>query len=413
MKTNLFKIIFFSILIILVVLSVYIMYFESKDVKTKTNENPVNLNINKNVIMGITNFDTINPLLSHNRDIQYIDKLIFDSLLDITYDFKIENSLAKEFSKINSLTYIAKLKEDVYWHDGTKFNADDVTFTINNLKKESINSIYKENVKYIEEVQKIDEYTIKIILNKEIPFFEYMMCFPIVSKNSYNENTLEAKTKYPIGTGEYRISYINENEIELENNKQKIKIIVKDSIRSLYNAFNKNEIDLMITDNLEYEEYLGTMGYNTNMCSNRYLLYLVLNNNNKFLKEKWVRQAIGYAIDKNAINYIVFKNKYNVANFPLEYGSYLFSKEDNSYDINKAKSLLINNSLKKQDDKLRFSLVINNTNKKEVLVAEEIKKELEEIGIIIVIEKVDDSSYNNYIKNKNYDMILVRKYCIK
>ena len=68
-----------------------------------------------------------NPILNHNRDMQYVFKLVYLPLLDITKNFKIENKLAKEFSKINSKTYIVKLREDVYWQDKTKFNAQDVS----------------------------------------------------------------------------------------------------------------------------------------------------------------------------------------------------------------------------------------------------------------------------------------------
>lgn len=395
----------------MIILAIYIIYFENKSVDKSINENAIKLNLNKNIIMGITNFDTINPILSKNRDIQFVDKLVFKPLLDITYDFKIKNSLAEEFSKINDYTYIVKLKENVYWHEGTKFNADDVIFTIDSLKKDNVESIYKENVKNIKEIQKIDEYTIKIILNEEVPFFEYKMCFPIISKDLYDENSLEAKTSYPIGTGEYKIATLNEEEIILQKNEQKLHIIIKDNIRDLYNAFNKNEIDFMITENLEYEEYIGTMGYNVQIIPYRNFEFLILNNNNRILKEKSVRQAISYAIDKNKINYNVYKSKYNLVNFPLDYIDNENNK--NKYDIEKAKNILSNNIWKRQKGKLKFRLIVNNEDEKRVLIAEEIKKELEEIGITIIIEKVNNKVYNDYIKSKNYDMIIVRKHCIK
>ena len=71
---------------------------------------------------------------------------------------------AKEFSKIDDTTYIAKLRDDVYWHDGTKFTAKDVIFTVNNLKKDSVKSIYKENVNIINEIKN----TITILVNIKI-----------------------------------------------------------------------------------------------------------------------------------------------------------------------------------------------------------------------------------------------------
>lgn len=426
MKTKVFKYIFFIIVITLVMISIYILYKDSKKNNIEIKATKMELNIENEINIGITDFDNINPLLSNNRDIQYIDKLIFQSLLDISYDFKIENLLAKEFSKINSTTYIIKLEEDVYWHDGINFTANDVIFTINNLKNNKNNSIYKENVSSIDKVEKIDDYTIKIILTEENPFFEYKMCFPILASHNYEEEILNSKTEIPIGTGKYKIDKIEEKKISLISNEnykiKKINIILKDSAKDLYTALIKNKIDYMVTDNIEYEKYIGTMGYNVTKSAYREYEYLALNNENKILSNKNVRKAISYALDKKSINYNVYNNYYSISNFPLDYGSYLYNTEETlECDVSKAKEMLKNNGWvyknncwNKKNNKLEFNLVVNESNKSRTLVAEEIKKQLEEIGININIIKVSNNYYNNYIKNKKYDIILtgnIISYC--
>ena len=40
--------------------------------------------------MGISNYDTMNPLLSNNKEILNIDKLIFEPLVSITPDYNAE-----------------------------------------------------------------------------------------------------------------------------------------------------------------------------------------------------------------------------------------------------------------------------------------------------------------------------------
>lgn len=421
MKTNLFKKIFFIFVIILIGLAIYLLYKDGKNQNISVESNELEINIIKELNIGITEYDTMNPILSYNRNIQYVDKLIFKSLVSITYDFQIENSLAKEFSKINDITYIVKLEEDMHWHDGTKFTAKDVIFTINNLKRNNINSIYKENVENIQVVQQIDDYTIKIILSKEIPFFEYMMCFPILASHSYQEETLVSKTNMPIGTGEYRIINLEEDNIQLqrvnydENTRiSTINLVLKKSIKDLYNSFSRNEIDFIITDNIQYEEYLGKMGYNVNSSKNREFEYLAFNNQNKILSDKEVRRAISYAIDRQNINYDVYNSRYEIADFPIDYGSYFYNSENIfEYNIDKAKSILVengwiykNNTWKKGNSILEFNLIVRKDNQKRVIVAERIKNQLQEIGIIINIVKVNESRYNSYIKNKNYDIIL-------
>lgn len=421
MKTNIFKYIFFTIVILLIGLAIYLLYKDGKKEFASIENNELEINMIRELNIGIVGYDSMNPILTNNRDIQYIDKLIFEPLIDISYDFKIENQLAKEFSKINDTTYIVKLRDDVYWHDGEKFTAKDVIFTIENLKRSNINSVYKENVKNIQELQQIDDYTVKIILDKEVEFFEYMMCIPILASHSYDESTLQSKTIVPIGTGNYKVTKIEDSSILIEKSNYeneskivKINLILKESTKELYVALAKDEIDFMITDNIGYEEYIGGMGYNENHFSGREFEYLVLNNNNLILKQKEIRKAISYAIDRNKINYNIYNNKYEICDFPLSYGSYLYNQDNKiECDVNKTKRILLengwtfkNNAWRKGNQKLELRLLVNKENEKRVKVAENIKEQLEKIGITINITEASNSQFNNYIKNKNYDMIL-------
>lgn len=421
MKANAFKYIFFIIVIILIGLAIYWLYKDEKKEDQDLQNNELEIDIIREINIGITGYDTINPILSNNRDIQYITKLIFDPLVDITDDFKIENKLAKEFSKINNTTYIVKLKEDVFWHDGEKLKAEDIIFTIENLKNNNINSIYKENVRDIQSINKIDDNTIKIILNKEVEFFEYMMCIPIIASHSYDAKTMQAKSDIPIGTGKFKITKAEGNSITIEKSHYEniskiisINLIFRETSKELYTELRKNQIDFMVTDNIEYEEYIGSLGYNIKSVVGREFDYLILNNQSTILSQKEIRKAIYYSIDINEINYNIYRNKYNISNFPLDYGNYLNKEEKGGeYDVNKAKNTLIengwifrNNTWQKANKKLNLRLLVKTDNEKRVAVAEKIKEQLSRVGININIIKANNNQFNNYIKNKNYDIIL-------
>ena len=107
MKTNVFKTIFFTIVILLTILAIYIIYKDNKNERIPTNSKKTDVKINKEMNLGICNFDTINPLLTQNKDVQYVDKLVFNSLVNVNKNFEIENDLAQEISKINDKTYIS------------------------------------------------------------------------------------------------------------------------------------------------------------------------------------------------------------------------------------------------------------------------------------------------------------------
>lgn len=329
MKEKNIKIIFFTIIILIVGFSIYYIIKNrnvlASDIKAKKLEEK----ISNNITIGITNFDTINPILTTNQDIQYISKLIYDPLVNISENFKLEPELATEWGKLDNKTYLIRLNEKKDWHDKEKFTAKDVEYTINYIKDKE--SIYKDNVKNIEKIEIINDYTMKIYLLEEEENFEYMLCFPIICER---EN---------IGTGKFTIENINQKDITLKNTNNDKKVFVKiyNTIAELYNSFNNEEVDIITTNNINYGEYIGEIGYNKSMFFGRRFDYLKFNLENKILSNLEVIQAIMYAVNKNEILYKIYNNNYLQAEFPLGYGSYLYNKNiEYEYNINKAQKVL-------------------------------------------------------------------------
>jgi len=136
---------------------------------------------------------------------------------------------------------------------------------------------------------------------------------------------------------------------------------------------NLDGIDMITTQSLNIEETIGTIGSNVRTSYGRNFDYLVLNTKNENLKNKEIRQAISYGINKEEIVSTVYKGKYIVADFPLEYGSYLYNKDISKigYNENKAKESLRGN--------YRFNLVYQASNEARKQTAEIIKKNLENV----------------------------------
>ena len=88
----------------------------------------------KDLRLGISNFDTINPLLSNNKEVLNIDKLIFEPLITIDENYKTSLCLATECSKTSPTSYVIKIDNNKKWHDGSPLIAKDIQFTIDRLK---------------------------------------------------------------------------------------------------------------------------------------------------------------------------------------------------------------------------------------------------------------------------------------
>ena len=178
-------------LISLTITTTYVIYniYIRRDITKVSNEN-INKKekmISRDLRIGITNFDTINPILSDNINVQNISRLIYEPLLNLSYDYKLEECLATEWTKVNDKTYLIKLRKNVKWQDGKNFDSDDVVFTIDLLKKLKEKSVYYYNVENIKEIKKIDKHTIKINTIDEILYLEYNLIVPRVSSKYFNE----------------------------------------------------------------------------------------------------------------------------------------------------------------------------------------------------------------------------------
>ena len=434
MKSNLFKYIFIAIVIGLVGYAGYLIYGKKEPETSKVvqEEMPEETNIITTIRIPVVAFDTINPILSKNQNIQDMVRLIYEPLLNITSDNKIELCLAKEWSKQSPTSYVIKLKENIKWQDGSMLTAKDVQFTIDRLKDTTVQSIYAYNVEKVIGVEVIDDNTIKINLSEEVPFFEYHLTFPILSKSYYeNEDFVNTeKNNHPIGTGRFKVASNNETILLKKNqnwwNKEKeetkleeIQIIKYQTMGEVYNAFKLENIDLLTTKTLGLEEYIGTIGYKTKEYYGRNLDYLSFNCEKPVLANVEVRKAISYLINKENMIAGIYRGKYYIANFPLEWGSYLYEERKVNYEVNQetARNVLgqagwnyrnkvWQRTKNYRTERLRFDLVVNNSNEGRVRVAENIKQTLTDFGIDITIRKVSNSQYQNYLKNKNYDMIL-------
>ena len=434
MRGNFLKTIF---LILIIIIIAYFFYgkisnndsiIQAGKFEPSNNKETVRSN---NIRIGIIEFDNINPILSNNKNVQDISRLIFEPLFSLTEEYKLDPKLATEWTKLDDTTYIIKLRENVKWQDGNKFDSSDVIFTIDMLKKEENNSIYRYNVENIVELEEIDEYTIRIKINEKIPYFEYNLIFPIVSSKYYNEENFikESKNIKPVGTGVLYISDVTNDSILLKKNvshwnNRKIKLDsvnlnLYSSLSNVINAFKSGEVDIFTTSNKNIDEYLKKVSYIKKEYINRKYDYISLNCSDYVLSNKEVRQAINSAINKEDILKKVYSNKYRISNFPLDFGSYVYDTNNTVIkdDKNIAKGLLIDNgwsySYKKWRKTVNYryltidlNLLVNKNNSKLVKVAKNIKEQLESVGININIIEADNNQYNRYLQNQNYDLVL-------
>lgn len=279
-----------------------------------------------------------------------------------------------------------KLRHGVKFHDGTDFNADAVVFSF--ARQYDSNHPYHQYGEWaywgymfsdIEKVEKIDDYTVKIVLkriNASIMTSLAMFTVCIVSPTNaekYKENAF----KHPCGTGPFKfVEWVKDDHITLVANdnywrarpkldKLIFKVIPDPSARLMALQIgeiqgmeypNPTDLDRIKADkNLKLMTQPGmNIGY---MAMNTGYGYKDANENGvrdpdepwvktpgyfEPLTKKRVRQAINYAIDKKSIVKNIYKGTAIVAKngmppFMLGYNNKI---EDYPYDPKRAKELL-------------------------------------------------------------------------
>src|SRR3546814_995596 len=93
------------------------------------------------------------------------DMLVFRNVKTFEY----EPLLAKSFKWIDETTMEFELRDDVYFHDGSKFDADDAVYTLNHIATPAGQVMTQANVSWIKSAEKLGPYKLRLYLDEPFP----------------------------------------------------------------------------------------------------------------------------------------------------------------------------------------------------------------------------------------------------
>ena len=148
---------------------------------------------------------------------------VFDRLVQYKEgSIEIEPSLATSWETPDSNTYIFNLREGVYFHDSTPFNATSVKFSLDRAIEMGA---YIQA--FIKSVEVMDTYKVKITLYEDFaPFIQVLASPPasIVSQDAVEKLGDELFDSNPVGTGPFKFeSWDSGKELVLTANEEYFK----------------------------------------------------------------------------------------------------------------------------------------------------------------------------------------------
>ena len=308
-------------------------------------------------VIGAPRF--INPILAYSpADIDVVS-LIYSGLMRKNPDGALSPDLAEkyEMSK-DGLVYTFTLKDKIYFQDGKPVTADDIIFTINEIKDPVIKSPRKVDWEGVT-VAKINDKTIEFSLKKPYPSFLENSTLGIMPKFLWDNSAIELNSANisPIGSGPYFIKNVAKepsgviNSYELESFKKFI--LGEPYIKKVSLNFYSNEDDLIraLEDGSVNQissiaplnaDILKERNYQIESSALPRVFGLFFNQNKNLLfTDKLITKAIDQAIDKDKIVREVLFGYGNAIDKPIP--SNMIAYQKLSGEHNASRELILQN----------------------------------------------------------------------
>lgn len=272
----------------------------------------------------------------------YISKNINSGLIrSIDNERSWEYDLAKSHIRVDDLTYIFEIRKNLKFQDGTDFTIDNVIRNLENFNRFPI--LYTNIDKVGFRIEKLDEYRIKIILNKKYEMFLYDLAriyfYTDEYLDKYQPKGGETGTanknpgRYAMGpyilTSGFAVGEKQTDKLELEANPfywnkvfpkiKKITIFTQLNVNNALKSITEDEgqLDIMpIPFNKKIDVLLSKYSkLIIKKSTNNFTIFFNLINGNKRLGNKDIRIALNEAINQENLVNFVYKNEGEVSPF--------------------------------------------------------------------------------------------------
>ena len=361
---------------------------------------------NDTLVYGSGDYTRINPAMDEHGEINI---LIFNGLTSHDGDDQVAPGLAEswEFDE-ESCTYTFHLAENVKWHDGEPFIADDVKFTIEAIMDPENGSENAPNYEDVQEITVVDDHTVSFKLDApNVAFLDYMT-MAVLPKHLLEGEDMQTSDffRHPVGTGPYKLESWEEGQaITLVKNEDYFKgepnidtivfkIVPDDNAKAL--QLKSGELDLALLtpkDAATFTEDEAYTCYDMKTSDYRGILF---NFWNKYWQEnKDLIPAVCYAMDRESIINAVLLGQGMPAYGPLQRN--IYNNEDvehYDYDPEKAKAVLEEAGCEMGDDgyyyrngeKVGFVISVGAGDQVRIDIAQIAAQQLQQIGMDVTVE---------------------------
>jgi ABC-type transport system substrate-binding protein len=354
--------------------------------------------------------------------------LVFDTLLHYNDDFSPKPWVIESWEvSDDKKTYILHIRKGIKFHNGKEANADVVKFSIEYWAPYR----YCRYMKYIDKIEKIDDYTLKVTFKE--PYSPFLLELPRIYLTLPETVDDKGNIKEWIGTGPFILKEYKKDQMAVlvrnDNywNKEKMpkiekviwKVIPDENARIM--ALKSGEVDAIgVTEHYlsipaqRIPELQKTPGIKVMIADKGTIETYSFNYKKGPLADVRVRKAIAYAIDREGLCRDLFFN------IPKPTGHLLLpdfihgpkNVEPYTYNPEKAKKLLAEAGYKDtdgdgildKDGKPLKLVLLTGDRQMERDTAVYIQKNLRDIGIDVEIKSLESNARKQLAKKGEFDI---------
>src|SRR5713226_1210685 len=279
------------------------------------------------IVVALSQEPTVfNPVRPHIEVDHGVHFGLFDSLWRTDERAQFIANLAADVPSVKNggiqkggLEYTIKLRRGVKWHDGQAFTARDVKFTHDLILNPKFGAYSKIGHDVVSSVETPDDYTVRIRLKESFaPFLtswgDTYIVLAHILEGVADPNTAEFNSKSPVGTGPFKFaSRVAGDHLVLRANESYHggaptleRVIFKyiPDLTVLYTQFKTGAVDITGIQGISAEffsEAKTLPGVTIHLHYSPSVEYIYFNHGNPKFKERAVRQALYYAMDRKAI----------------------------------------------------------------------------------------------------------------
>lgn len=354
---------------------------------------------------------TLDPIENTSKSVDEVLKLVYEPLFRVSETGEMEPVLVESYDyEVTKDALNITLKSGLTFHDGTALTANDIKFTVDHIK--DLGGIYGDKISNIDYVDAVDDVSLIIYFKEHYSMYLFDLSFPIVSGMYIKGDTYDPLIAN--GSGMYFVSEMTSMQtmvlsyfdayIGTEPYASTIEVLINRDESAESTAFDQQLVDVFVPTVLNWQTY-SELNVRPIEYTTEYIEVLGFNNEKELLKDKNIRQAIAYGIDRAEIAEVQYLSHAVVTDSLLQPSSYLNTEEALAYTYDT--SLALDALTASNITNLSLKMIVNEDNAIRLDTGLMIQYYLSEIGIELDLVKLDREAYSLAIETSDYDLVLL------